>query len=78
MHPLPPQPKNLAGPAFLVVLIAAFAIAALVGFVAMLTVGTLYAEFGWLKPLGYWVSTGLTFGISTIFGLLRAKIPNSS
>ena len=78
MHPLPTRSKSLAGPAFLVVLVTAFAIAALVGFIAMLTVGTLYAEFDILKPLGYWVSTGLTFGISTIFGLLKAKVPNSS
>ena len=76
MHSLPTRTKSTAGPAFLVILFLALGIAAFNGFVAMLTVGALWSEFGWLKPLGYWVSTGLTLGVSTVVGLLKAKVPN--
>lgn len=68
--------KTNTGAAFVAVLLTAAIIAAAVGWIAMLTVGGLWHEFDILKPLGYWASTGLTLGVSTILGILQAKIPS--
>jgi hypothetical protein len=41
------------------------------GALLMLVVGALFAEFGWLAPIGLWVSTGIFTGVTILSGLFR-------
>jgi len=58
---------------FTEVLLVACGIIAVAGWVPMLTAGALYAEFGWLKPVGFWPAAGIVFGVSIIVQSIRGK-----
>lgn len=57
----------------LLVIVALLASFALAGWVIMLLCGVLYAEFGVLKPIGFWISTGLGALLLLLAAFLRGN-----
>ena len=58
------------GVAFAALLVASAAIG---GAIVMLLAGAVFAEFGWLRPIGFWPSTGIYIGLSFLSAFLRAS-----
>lgn len=56
----------------LAIIVAVIGLSALSGLALMLLVGALHSEFGWLRPIGYLPSWGISFALGIVFGRFRA------